>query len=324
MTGAPLVIYNPVAGRGRVAREIKGLGARLPANAQFRASNKPGEAASIAEAAVRSGIQWIIAAGGDGTVHEVANGILASGPSDATFLPLPLGSMNDYAFTLGLQGWWQSQRDWNALDTMLVDVGVIRSGNRTSHFVNGCGIGFNGMVTTEALKIRWLRGVPLYALAVLKALVKHYRTPKIRIDTNGDVTEKLTLAFTVGLGQREGGFPLTALAKLDDGLFDTLQVGDIRRWELIRHLPGMISGWLPRRHLKLTFGQASRITFDSESPLCIHTDGEFFCKPEEGLTQVEVEILPRRLRVAIDKAALYGGTAFDALRKHVENETGAR
>src|SRR5439155_26703567 len=132
----------------------------------------------------------------------------------------------------------------------------------------------------------------------IKALFKHYRTPTLEITTGETTIRQPTLAYTIGLGQREGGFPLTALARLDDGRFDTLQVGDIRRWELIRHLPQMISGRLPRQHPKLRFGHAQRIEIQAPTPLCIHSDGEFFCIPADGVQRVEIEIMPRRLRVA--------------------------
>jgi diacylglycerol kinase family enzyme len=317
------VIYNPSAGRGRVGRRMEAMRARLPAKSELLATRGPGDAASLAEAAVRAGARWVIAAGGDGTVHEVANGILAADEVDVTFMPLPLGSMNDYAFTLGILDWWSARRGWHELRTMPVDVGIIRSGPRRKWFVNGCGVGFNGMVTIEALKIRWLRGVPLYALAVLMALLKHYRTPSLAIRNGEHSIEQPTLACTIGLAQREGGFPLTALARLDDGCFDTLRVGDIRRWELIRHLPGMISGWLPRSHPKLQFGHAQRIEIESSSPLCVHIDGEFFCVPADAVKRIYIDILPRRLRVAYDPPFLYGGQRFDSLRQECDGPVGS-
>ena len=91
----------------------------------------------------------VAAAGGDGTVHEVANGLLQSGNSDVTFAPVPAGSANDYVNGLGLaDDWWR--RPDPAVGPGLVDVGRVRSGDRTRYFVNGFGAGFNALVTREA------------------------------------------------------------------------------------------------------------------------------------------------------------------------------
>lgn len=260
----------------------------------------------------------LVAGGGDGTVHEVVNGILASNEPGVVFMPLPLGSANDYAFTLGMVNWWNTRRGWNELQTMPVDVGLIRSGDLSCWFANCCGIGFNGMVTIEARKIRWLRGIPLYALAVIKALWRHYDTPQLTVTRDGHISETPTLAYTLGLGQREGGFPLTVRAKLDDGMLDLLQVGAISRWELIRNLPGMISGKLPRDHPNLTFGRGHQITIESPTPLCIHIDGEFFSVPSDNVRTLTIVVEPKKLIVAFDPLGLYGGKQFETLRSNSE------
>lgn len=305
MNSTPVIIYNPAAGRGLASRRMEQLRSRLPSGAKLLQSHGPGEGEPIAMQAIADGSRWLLAAGGDGTVHEVANGILRSGQSDVVFTPLPFGSMNDYAYTLGLLAWWDAARPWSTLNTMTVDVGVIRGGGRERYFVNCCGVGFNGMVTREARRIRNLRGLPLYALAVIKAMMKHFDKPLLTIETD-TVIQAPTLAYSIAIGQREGGFPLLADARLDDGLFDTLHVGAIRRAELIRHLPGMITGQLPRKHPQLRFGQANRITIRGKHPLCVHIDGEFFCTPEDEITVLNLELLPQRLLVSCDQQSLYG------------------
>jgi diacylglycerol kinase family enzyme len=307
------VIYNPAAGRGRAARLLAKGDRRIPAGVVLRPTTGTGNAENLARLAADEGFARVVAAGGDGTSHEVANGLLASTRADVLFSTWPLGSMNDFAFTLGLDKWWRAGATDSDLATMAADVGVIEAGGRRRYFVNGCGIGFNGMVTTEARKVRWLRGVPLYAYAVLRALVRHFAAPPTAITLDGATSVAPTLAFSLGLGQREGGFPLTPLARLDDGRFDYLRVGDIRRWELLRHFPGMVTGNLPVDHPKVAVGRCSTVEVRSERPLCVHTDGEFFCTPADGVRQVFVSIIPSRLRVECFPPALYGGSAFDHL-----------
>src|SRR5581483_9128143 len=106
---------------------------------------------------------------GDGTVHEVANGLLLGPEPGPVFAVVPGGSANDYAFSLGLPDlWWRTAG--SEVGERRVDVGVIEGGGRKRHFVNCLGIGFNGHVTRQARRIKSLRGIPLYALAVLRAM----------------------------------------------------------------------------------------------------------------------------------------------------------
>ena len=149
----------------------------------------------------------------------------------------------------------------------------------------------------ESRSIRLLRGIPLYALAFLRAMVWHFRTPKLSVMFDDTPTEWPTLALTVNVGKKEGGFPITDGAKLDDGRFDYLHVADVRRWELLRYLPGLIVGKLPVGHPKIATGTAATVRVTGATPLCVHADGEFFCKPEDGVREATFETLPRRLVV---------------------------
>ena len=204
MTGSPAVIFNPSAARGRARRWEGELRRRLPADAEILITRGPGDGAILAEKAIAGGARWIIAAGGDGTVHEVTQGILAAKQPDVIFMPLPLGSMNDYAFTLGLTAWWHAKRPWSNLLTMAADVGFIRSGSRRKHFVNCCGLGFNGMVTIESRRIAWLSGIPLYALAVIEAMMKHFSKPMMTVNVDGVTSQRKTLAFTLASARGKG------------------------------------------------------------------------------------------------------------------------
>ena len=115
-----------------------------------------------------------------------------------------------------------------------------------------------------------------------------------------------TLALTLNLAQREGGFPLTPRASLTDGLLDYLHATDLRRWHLVRYLPAMALGRLPENHPLLKLGQCTRVTVKGEAPLCVHADGEFFCLPEDNIHDISVEVLPARLMVEVFRPAMYG------------------
>jgi YegS/Rv2252/BmrU family lipid kinase len=304
---ATCVIYNPAAGRGKAEKWLKDIRSAPGGGVELRPTARAGHAVELAREASEQGFAKVVAAGGDGTVHEVANGILQSGRRDTVFSVWPLGSANDYAYTLGMQAWWERRAERLPTETLAADVGRVVGGGREVFFVNAFGVGFNGMVGVEARTIRRLRGLPLYALAFLRAMVKHFATPRMRLRFGETEYDGPTLALTVNLAQREGGFPLTPAANLTDGLFDFMHATRLRRWHLVRYLPAMATGTLPRNHPLIRLGQARRIEVTSEVPLCAHADGEFFCVPADGVKELTVEMRPGRLRVEVFPPALYGG-----------------
>jgi diacylglycerol kinase family enzyme len=296
VSGRTCVIFNPAAGRGRAKQLIESAVKRV-GECDLRPTSHPGHAEELARIAAEHGFARIVAAGGDGTVHEVANGILRSGNRDVIFSTWPLGSMNDYAFALGLDRWYAERRGPGELASTLADVGVMRAGDRERYFVNGCGFGFNGMVTLESRRIRSLRGLPLYAAAFARAGLYDFRCPVTTVRLDDSETTSPMLALSVNLAQREGGFPVTPLARIDDGLFDFFHVREVGRRHLVRYFPALVRGTLPADHPRFGFGRCSRVSVNCGEPLCVHTDGELFWVPADGHRAFAVELLRGRLRV---------------------------
>jgi diacylglycerol kinase (ATP) len=291
------VIYNPSAGRGAARRRVEQLRHDLGARAEFRPTSGPGEAESLAFRAAEEGFPIIAAAGGDGTVHEVANGVIASKKSDIIFAPLPAGSANDYVHSLGLSDDWWRKPDPD-VGPGLVDIGLVRSGNRSRYFVNGFGAGFNALVTREARRIRRLRGLPLYGLAVLRVIFFRYTAPDTTVCfDNGEAHTGPMLGLSLALGRREGNFVVAPNASLDDGLFDYVHGGRLTRRGMLVFMAQMAAQRLPADHPFVHMGRCGRATLHSETPLIAHLDGEFFCLPEDGLHDLEVQLLPKTLRV---------------------------
>ena len=292
------VIYNPVSGRGKARRIIRGLQKRLRTGYEFRPMTGPGAGAEMARQAIRDGFRTIVAAGGDGTVHEIANGILEAGRPEVVCCVWPMGSANDYAFALGLERTWKLTPD--QLMVTAVDVGVAEAdGGRRRFFVNGMGLGFNAAVTVEARKIKWIRGMPLYALGIIQAMRRQFVSPRMAVTFDGLTREIATLALSVNLGRREGGFPLTPKADLTDGRFDYLHAGPMTRWELLRQLPNMAAGTIPTDHPKAWLGQCQAAKIVSAAPLRVHLDGEFLCHPVDEVRSLTIRLLPRALRVVV-------------------------
>lgn len=301
--GDACVIFNPASGRGYSRRLIRRLQKRGPAGYEFRPMTGPGAGEEMAEKAVREGFRTIVAAGGDGTVHEVANGILNAGHPEVVCCVWPMGSANDYAFSLGLDKPWEQPPE--RLAVIDADVGIAEAvGVQRRYFVNGFGLGFNGAVTVEARKIKWLRGMPLYLLGILQAMRRQFHSPRMTVTFDDQVRDAPTLALSINVGKREGGFPLTANADVSDGRFDYLHAGPLTRGELLRQLPNMATGNIPTDHPKVWTGRCQSVGIESEAPVRIHLDGEFLCHPEDGVRRVNVTLLPRALRVVAGAGAL--------------------
>lgn len=292
------VILNPASGRGRASRRLERLRRQLNGRAEFLPTEHAGHAEALACAAAQEGFAVVAAAGGDGTVHEVANGLLRAANPEVALAVIPIGSANDYACSLD-----QSADAWLRRDAVTtercVDIGLVRSAcGRQRWFINGLGLGFNGAVTMESRRIRGLQGVPLYTLALLRALWYRYTFPPMRVTLDGELREMPTLAFSASLGQREGNFKLAPNALLDDGWFDFLHCGPVGRLELLRYVPGMISGNLAP-HPSLRQGRCKEARLHSSAAVPIHLDGEMFCEPRDNVREVEIRLLPGALRVQV-------------------------
>jgi len=286
------VIFNPTAGKHRGQRRLEQIRQTWGMNAEFRATQHAGHAVELAEQAAREGFAVVAAAGGDGTAHEVLNGLLRVRNPNVAFTILPIGSANDYAYSLGLC-------DAKVPTLRHVDVGVVRSPNGKSVYFGCClGLGLNGRVTFEARRVRRLQGVFLYVLATIRALMYHYNFPPMTftIDDAPPWTAP-TLLFTVLLGKREGGFELAPHAEVDDGWLDYLHVTDMSRWRILQFLPRIALFGAPETYPKVRRGRFKRLTLHAETPLIVHADGEFYCLPEDGVRDLEIEILPGVLPV---------------------------
>ncbi len=216
------VIFNAAAGRGRASQRIESLRRQLGSRAEFLSTQAPAHGEELAFEAATRGFAIVAAAGGDGTVHEVANGLLRAARPEVALAVFPIGSANDYAHSLGLVGGWWLKSDPTA-HTRTVDAGLARTKDgRQRYFVNGVGVGFNGAVTLESRRIRRLQGVWLYSLALFRAFYYRFTAPVMAIEIDGCAQRLATLALSVAIGRREGNFVLAPGALVDDGLFDYL------------------------------------------------------------------------------------------------------
>ncbi len=288
------VIFNAAAGKRRARRHLQQLQHDWSGRAEFWPTRYPGHAVELARRAVAAGFGQVAAAGGDGTVHEVANGLLQAGRPEVTFVVVPLGSANDYAHSLR-----QESSPVGADGVRVVDVGLVSDGaGRQRYFVCCLGLGLNGAVTLESRRLRRLQGLALYGLATLRALWHHYGCPRLQVRIDEEPAQTVpTLMLSVLVGRREGGFVLAPQARLDDGWLDYVHAGELSRWQVLWLLPRLALAGPPRNHPRVRLGRCRRLQLQSEAPLIVHVDGEFFCQPEDDVRHLDICILPGALRV---------------------------
>lgn len=215
------LIANPIAGRGRGRKALPAAEEALRHQGlQFKTevTSRPLEAMEIARRAAEEGCELVVALGGDGTSHEVANGLLSSGNSEVALGMIPIGTGNDFA------DMFDTPTDLAQValriregKTRLIDVGWIND----RYFVNIVGVGFDALVSIQALKIQHvLRGFPLYLAAVFITL-KEYQIPHITVEFDGERLSMPMTMINVANGKREGGgFLIAPDAQNDDGIFD--------------------------------------------------------------------------------------------------------
>ena len=277
-------------------RRLEGAGFTI----DERPTRAPGDATTIARDTLREGADTIIAVGGDGTIHEVANGFVEGGApirSDARLGILPCGSGSDFIRTLGLPA-----DAAGAIERLAhgasepIDLGKATysspSGSRESrYYVNSASVGLSGAVlATLATYPEAFSNSIGYMLASVSTMAT-YRPERMAVtaDDTEYPTEPLMMAV-VGNGRYfGGGMHVLPRAKLDDGLLDVLLLRDRPFWELLVHFPRLYAG----THLDLDmvrWSPAKRARIEGTG--LVEIDGE-----QPGRGPVDFEILPGAIRI---------------------------
>jgi diacylglycerol kinase (ATP) len=287
------LILNPHARRGvarGVAQELTEAARAVGWTAILLKTNHPGHEVELAKQAVAEGWTLVVAVGGDGTVHGVANALLAT-DSGAVLGHIPIGTGNDFAKTLGLHPRKAGDNLRHVLTKGVVrrfDVGLVAN----EYFINGMGVGFGAEVVRQALNMKRLKGFLLYLAAVYKTFWR-FEPPTLEIvASEHSQTGALTL-LEIAIGTTAGGgFKLTPAAEPDDGLFDVCVIDEVSVSQFIRWVPRCIKG----THVNLdpvTMFQTPQVTVTNvDRPLVMHLDGELRTLQDPSVT---VELVPRCL-----------------------------
>ncbi|MGE5224485.1 MAG: diacylglycerol/lipid kinase family protein [Omnitrophica WOR_2 bacterium] len=298
------VILNPAAGHGnglrakpRIEHFLAGQGLAFDlVQTQF-----PGHAIELARQAVEEGADAIVAAGGDGTVNEVINGLMQSGEA-ADRLPylgvLCVGRGNDFSSGAGipadLEKGCQALRE---LHTRRIDIGRVSGGKYPEgrYFANCVGVGFDAIGTIEVSKLPRWGGFASFVFAIFKTIFLYNHAPLATIEYGDQCITQRSLMISIMNGRRlGGGFIMAPDSKMDDGLLDICIAGQMSSLQIIRLLPHFTKGTQATQKTIKT-GQASKITITAQDgPLPSQTDGEIIST--DGM-RLEVELLPRQIEI---------------------------
>lgn len=235
----------------------------------------------------------VIAAGGDGTLFEVLNGLYAHPPGQRPPLGVvPVGTGNAFARDLGLApgDWEKGIKIIAGQKTRFFDTGMVESASGTFHFLNIIGAGLPGDVMQSSQRLK-VFGRAAYTVATLwKALQMHCRPLKITLD--GEELERDSLFIEISNTRYTGtSFLIAPGAEPDDGLLDVTLVSRLSRFRVLQLFPSIYKG----KHVEYdeveTF-QAREIRIESAEALPLAPDGEL-----EGLTPVTVRCLHRDLEL---------------------------
>ena len=289
------VILNPYGGRVSTAAKVvlveQGL-RQAGLDYELEVTARRGHGIELARQAACNGWPVVVAVGGDGTVSEVANGLLqAAGEAEAGILGIiPIGTANDLAHMLDipLETTAACQR-LAAAATRLIDVGLVNG----HYFVNNSAVGLEPLVTVAHDRMRWVNGNARYILAALQALSRAKPWP-MRLSWGDSAFDGPINLVSVGNNNRTGGsFYMTPQARPDDGLLDFIYATGLSRWQMLRLLPQTFTG-RHIQHPQVVYRQTTALSIIAFSPTHIQADGEII---DDNATEINYHIIPKKLRV---------------------------
>lgn len=295
------VILNPYSNRWNARKRWPEAEAALKsAGIEYSVaiSEAPRQVIELARQAALDGFSPLIAAGGDGTIGEVVNGMArAVGSDEAGIGPLgilPLGSANDLAFSLGLpldlmeaakviKGGW----------TRSMDIGKVND----FYFANNSAMGLEPYITLIQQKIKGIKGIARYLVAAIRGIMDNPRW-EVKLEWDDGKYEGPACLVTVGNGPRTGGFYMTPQADFFDQKLGFVHAFRRSKLELLAMLPKTMKPG-PGSYINepgVFAGQMTWLKIHVETPSPAHVDGEIF---SEGIQDLEYRILPDKLKILL-------------------------
>ena len=297
-------LVNPASANGSTGRawpEIAHRAAAAGLKGEALFSEGPGGVVRIAERAAGMGAKRVVVVGGDGTVNEAANGLLAVGTGHEVELAvIPRGTGTDFVRTFGIPGKLDEAiaiaRDGRVreIDAGRVSYRAWDGSPGSAYFVNIASAGMSGAVAMRANSTSKALGGKASFLWATLAVFARWQNAEVSVDVDDVHREGSMLDVIVAncewLG---GGMHMTPKAEPDDGVFDVLLIGDITKRDLVQTLPKIYRGThLPHPKAEELRGRTVRV--DAPTTLPIELDGE-----QPGTTPASFEVVPLALRLRV-------------------------
>ncbi len=300
-------IVNPKAGSGKVAKQWPKLEEQLlGANIDFETvfSKRKMHATELAQQAIENGYRHLVAVGGDGTAHEVVNGIFqqTTCPRETiTFCLFPVGTGNDWAKTHNIPRKYQ---DWVTIfkkgKTDFQDIGfVVYQKNDQPHkryFINVAGLSYDGYVAKKAEGAVAPFFHSLFYLKMMASSLFQFKVPCLSVSFNDQIRQGKIMTVNIGIGRFSGGgMQLVPHARPNDGLLALTIVGEINPLVVLLVTPLLYWGKISW-HPKIDFFQTGSIKVRSldQEPVWVEADGELL-----GRVPTEIGILPHALKIIV-------------------------
>jgi YegS/Rv2252/BmrU family lipid kinase len=301
------IIANPIAGHGKGAHAIPEMErelTRLGLDFELVRTEYVGHGIQLAREAALAGYEVIVAAGGDGTVNEVLNGLMEARKESKNRPALGVlctGRGNDFGPCINipedLPAAFQVLKDDHR---RIIDIGRVSGGKfpQGRYFANNVGVGFDAIGTIEVAKLPdW--GMLSFLIAILKTIFLYYKGPTVRLDYDDQTLTTSTMMLLTMNGKRMGtGFKMAPDSKPDDGLFDLVIVRQVSRLRIFSLIPHFIKGTQGTQPEIQTL-RAARVAITAvEGALPAQSDGEIICV--DGM-RLDIEMLPHQVEVVCPK-----------------------
>lgn len=305
--GKWFAIVNPVAGSGKGLSDWPLISKLLRDHGivpEYAFTERQFHGVELAVEAVNKGFRQIIVVGGDGTIHEVINGLFIQrqvAPRDVLLSVIAVGTGNDWIRMFGIpRKYSEAIRAIVQGHSFLQDVGVISyqesSVRQSRYMANVAGVGFDAFVNRKYnhLKQEGKTGKWLYLWSTLKAILRYNSTGvKVYVDDELVVND-LVYSATIGIGKYNGGGMLqTPEAIADDGLFDLTVIRRMNPLKVLYNFKVLFNGRIYRLH-STSLNRGRRIRIESSPEIAVEVDGEAL-----GYSPFEFEVIDRAIRVVV-------------------------
>ena len=291
------LIINQTAGGGKVKKLLPEILENFKQiNFPYHISHTTcsGGATQLAQHAADNGTELIVSVGGDGTINEIINGILASKNQPSLGI-IPAGWANDFIKSTSIPSdIYQACQLIKKGNTKKIDLGYI---NQQTYFANVCGIGFDADITVLANRIKtehpnWKSlSAYVYVFAAIRKLLSTIPSFKVKITIDNQVMEKDILFIAIANGRIEGGkFNIAPDAEIDDSLLDICIIQKMSRARCLQLFPKVIKG-THKDVPEVIFLRGKNILIEASKPINAQVAGEILIPQKK----YHIQIIPKKL-----------------------------